>query len=170
MVARWHPSLLVELPAEVAIEIASHLTATLEWPMEDLRNLRANCSAMRHVCGDRTGRRVALERFAIEMQWNDGDGYDSLLTHLTQASNPVACFLTEMEVIFEENRSPRPCLDELARTAAGRNNVAAYVAALFLYRANSGVGDDDTAMWYIRQVEGEEESGAAADQQRRHRC
>jgi hypothetical protein len=29
---------------------------------------------------------------------------------------------------------------------------------MVLYRANGGTGDDDTARWYIRQVEGEEES------------
>jgi hypothetical protein len=38
--------------------------------------------------------------------------------------------------------------------------VAAYIAAIVLYRANGGAGDDDTARWYIRQVEGQEESTA----------
>jgi hypothetical protein len=38
--------------------------------------------------------------------------------------------------------------------------VAAYIAAMVLYSANGGTGDDDTARRYIRQVEGEEESAA----------
>jgi hypothetical protein len=40
--------------------------------------------------------------------------------------------------------------------------VAAYLVAIFLYRHNSDVGDDNTVRWYIRWVKGEEESRVAA--------
>ena len=55
MVARRHPtSLLLTLPAELANEIASHLNATLERPMDDLRSLWVTCLSMRCICDNPT--------------------------------------------------------------------------------------------------------------------
>uniref|UniRef100_K4A003 Uncharacterized protein n=1 Tax=Setaria italica TaxID=4555 RepID=K4A003_SETIT len=135
MVARWHPPSLTVLPTEVAIEIAIHLVATLEWPMDDLRSRWMTCSFMRHMCSDRAiGRGVALDRFRCAMLWNESDRYNTLVASLIQP--------------------PPPCLDDLDRAAAGGHNVAAYVVALSLYRDNGGAGDDDTARQYMRRVEG----------------
>ena len=39
--------------------------------------------------------------------------------------------------------------------------MAAYLVAIFLYGHNGYAGDDNTARWYIRWVEGKEESWAA---------
>ena len=65
-----------------------------------------------------------------------------------------------------EKHSPRPCLDDLAHAADGGHNLAAYLVALLLYRHNGAVGDNDNARWYMRWVEGEEGSRAAAVDQR----
>uniref|UniRef100_K3YKZ9 F-box domain-containing protein n=1 Tax=Setaria italica TaxID=4555 RepID=K3YKZ9_SETIT len=163
MVPRQHPPSLAVLPTEVAIEIIGHLAATSEQPMDDLRSLWATCSFMLRMCGDpAVGRHVALDRFSRAMLWNKPDGYDTLLASLTQVGNPEACFLTGIQVIFRETHSPRLCLDDLARAAAGGLNVAAYLVALFLYRDNGGASDDDTARRYMRRVQGEEESWVAA--------
>ena len=43
---------LEKLPMDVAIEIASHITAAAVDPMEDLGSLWVTCSQMRRVCGD----------------------------------------------------------------------------------------------------------------------
>ena len=66
--------------------------------------------------------------------------------------------LTGIQTVFMENHSPRPCLDYLTRAVDGGHNVVAYLVAIFLYRHNGDASDDDTMRWYIRQVEGEEES------------
>jgi uncharacterized membrane-anchored protein len=66
--------------------------------------------------------------------------------------------LTGIQTVFIENHSPRPCLDYLTRAADGGHNVAAYLVAIFLYRHNGDVGDDNTMWRYIRRVKGEEES------------
>jgi hypothetical protein len=39
----------------------------------------------------------------------------------------------------------RPCIVELTRATAEGHNVAAYMAAVLLYRANAGANDDDAA-------------------------
>jgi len=57
---------------------------------------------------------------------------------------------------------PRPCLNDLARTTDGGHNLEAYLVALLLYRHNGDAGDDNTVRQYIRRVEGEEVSRAAA--------
>ena len=64
LAVRRHPTLLLlALPDELAIEIASHLAATSEWPMDDLHSLRVTCSSMRCICDNPTiGRRVALDQ------------------------------------------------------------------------------------------------------------
>ena len=81
---------------------------------------------------------------------------------MAQVGNLEACFLTGIQTIFMEKHSPQPCLDDLARAADGGHNQAAYLVTLLLYRHNGDAGDDDTARQYIRWVEGEEVSWAAA--------
>ena len=108
--------------------------------MEDLRSLRATCKSMLGPCRDRdVGRQLALGRVPVEQMQNaDPDGYDVFVRSLAAAGNPVACFLTGMDDIFGRNRSPQPPLDELYCTAKDGHRGAAYVAAVFLYRVNSG--------------------------------
>ena len=55
-----------------------------------------------------------------------------------------------------------PCIVELDRAAKRGHNVAAYVTAILLFKANTGADDDQAARRYMRQVEGEEEAAAGA--------
>ena len=58
-----------------------------------------------------------------------------------------------MRVIFPGPvfTAPGPVLDEnLLRATAGGHQGAAYVAAVLLYRANSGIVDDEIARQYMR--------------------
>uniref|UniRef100_K3XS95 Uncharacterized protein n=1 Tax=Setaria italica TaxID=4555 RepID=K3XS95_SETIT len=129
------PLSLAVLPTKVAIEIAGHHTTTLKQPMDDLLSLQVTYSFMCRVCSDcAVSQRMALDQFRRAMSWNELDGYGSLLASMTQVGNPESYFLTEIQVVFRENCSPRPCL-----------NVAANLVALFLYRDNGGTGDNDTA-------------------------
>jgi hypothetical protein len=103
---------------------------------------------MPRVCGEpEVGQRVALEWFADDMAWHHPNGYGILVARLTSVSNPEACFITRIEVIFHGPViRPLPVLDEnLERAAAGGHNVVAYVAALLLYLANGGASVGDTA-------------------------
>jgi hypothetical protein len=78
------------------------------------------------------------------MEWNDPNGYDALLACLTQISNPKAYFITGLGVIFGEGKPvARPCIIELELTVADGHNVAAYMAAILLYRANASTDDND---------------------------
>jgi hypothetical protein len=87
-------------------------------------------------------------------------GYDALLDCLTHIRNPEACFLSRMDTCSGKTTAPsHPSPSSRRRCRSG--TVAAYVAAMVLYRANGGAVDDDTARWYIRQVEAEEVSAAA---------
>ena len=53
--------LLTVLPTDIQIEIAGHLAATLDSPMDDLHSLRATCSSRHCICGDPTiDRHLAL--------------------------------------------------------------------------------------------------------------
>jgi hypothetical protein len=53
--------------------------------MDDLRSLRATCREMHRMCNNLiVGRHMALEQFAVELQWNDRRGYDALLDCLTR--------------------------------------------------------------------------------------
>jgi hypothetical protein len=159
MASREHPRSLTELPEELLAIIAGQVRVTSNRPMEDLRSLRATCKSMLGPCHDRDiSRHLALDRVLVEqMQNDDPDGYDVFIRSLAEASNPVACFLTGMDDIFGRNHSPRPPLDQLHRAAEGGHRVAAYVAAVFLYRANSGADADATAIAYMKQVEGEDQ-------------
>jgi hypothetical protein len=66
-----------------------------------------------------------------------------------------------MDILFGENYSSWSSIAKLEEAAQAGHNVAAYVAAIVLYRANCSICDDDTARRYIRQVKGEEESAVA---------
>jgi hypothetical protein len=81
------------------------------------------------------------------MYWDNPDSFFTLLPHLAQVGNPEACFITRMHVIFRGPVvTPLPVLDKnLECTARGGNKVAAYVAAILLYMANSGASIDHTA-------------------------
>jgi hypothetical protein len=169
MVARWHPtSLLLALPGELAIEIASHLTVTLERPMDNLCSLWVTCSSMHRICGNLAiGRRVALDQCRRGLGWDDVSDYYALLSSLTQLDNSEACFLTKIPMVFEETHMPQPCLDDLAHATDGGLNLASYLVTILLYRHNGDAHNDDTTRRYMRRVEGKEESWAAivADQQ-----
>ena len=93
---------------------------------------------------------------------NDLINYFALLARLTQVNNLEACLLIGIQTVFTENHSPRPFLDYLTCATDGGHNVAAYLVTIFLYRRNDYAIDDDTAQWYIRWVEGKEESWAVA--------
>ena len=60
-----------------------------------------------------------------------------------------------------ENRSLRPCLDDLTRATDGEHNLVTNLIALLLYNHNGGANDDDTMRRYMGWVSGEEESWAA---------
>ena len=82
---------------------------------------------------------VGIEQFASNMEVNDPDAYNALLARLTQVRNPKACFFTRLRVIFGEGKPvARPCIVELTRAAAKGHNVASYMAAVLLFRANAG--------------------------------
>jgi hypothetical protein len=138
--------LLLALPTNLAIEIAGHLAVTLERPMDDLRNLWVTCSFMRRICGDPTvSHHVVMDRCRHElMSWNDLDNYYALLVSLTQLGNTKVCFLTGIPMVFADNHSPHPCLDDLSYATDGEHNVAAYLVTILLYRRNDDAGDDDT--------------------------
>ena len=96
------------LPVVVQIEIAVHLVATSERPMDDLHSLRATCLSMRGIYGDPTvGRRLALDRFRRGRTGADPIDYYALLASLTQVGNLEACFLTRIQTVFMEKHSPR---------------------------------------------------------------
>uniref|UniRef100_K3YL63 Uncharacterized protein n=1 Tax=Setaria italica TaxID=4555 RepID=K3YL63_SETIT len=90
---------------------------------------------MRRVCGDRAVSRRVPARYA------------TLLTHLTLIGNPDVCFYAKI-----------PSLYELSRAVAGGHNTEAYLVTIILYRNNGGTGDDDTTRWYVKRIEGEEDS------------
>ena len=114
---------------------------------------------MHRICGDpAVGRRMALDWFRRGRTWDDPVDYEALLASLTQVGNSEACFLTRIQIVFMEQHSPRPCLNDLAHIADGGHNLAAYLVALLLYRHNGDADDDDTIRWNIRWVEGEEVS------------
>jgi len=105
---------LTVLPTDVQIEIAGHLAATLDQPMDDLHSIWATCLSMRWIYGDPTiGRCLALDRFRHGRTWDDLINYEALLDSLTQVSNLEACFLTGIQTVFMEKHNPRPCLDDL---------------------------------------------------------
>ena len=76
---------LTALPAEVQIEIAGHLVATSERPMDDLCSLRAACSSMRGIYDDpAVGPHMAVDRCRHGARSsNDLINYLALLARLT---------------------------------------------------------------------------------------
>ncbi|KAG2570635.1 hypothetical protein PVAP13_7KG089009, partial [Panicum virgatum] len=156
MAARRHTLSMQDLPMEVAVQIAGHLAVRLVSPMDDRRSLRVTCRFLRGVTSDRTvGQCIDVRRFAAAMLPNDRDGYAALLAHLTDIG-----LLSRRKVLLGRRREARPCIVELARAAERGNNVAAYVADILLFRANTGADDDKAGRWYMCQVEGEEEVAA----------
>src|SRR6185437_7996726 len=71
--APWrHTPSMQDLVTEVAIQIAGHLTATSDSPMDDLRSLWATCPYLRGItCDCAVGQRIDVLRFAAAMLWND---------------------------------------------------------------------------------------------------
>ena len=109
---------------------------------------------------------VALDQCRHGLGWDDVGNYHALLSSLIQLSNPEACFLTRIPMVFEETHRPWPCLDDLARTTNGGHNLAAYLVTILLYRHNGIARDDDTTRRYMRWVESKEESWATVVDQR----
>ena len=108
--------------------------------MDDLRSLRATCRFLRGVTSDRAvGQCIDVHWFAAAMLWNDHAAYAALLAHLTDIGNPVACYITGMNNAFSKGTpEARPSIIELACAAKCGHNVAAYVDAILLFRANTG--------------------------------
>jgi hypothetical protein len=129
--------------------------------MDDLCSLGATCSSMRRICGNPVVGRRALHQCRHRLGWDDLNNYYTLLASLTQPDNPEACFLTGIPIVFDENRRPWPCLDNLTHAVDGGHNLVAYLVAILLYRHSGDAHDDDTVRWYMRRVEGEEESWVA---------
>ena len=99
---------LTTLPTDVQIEIAGHLAATSERPMEDLHSLWATCSSMCDIYGDpAVGHCVAVGRCRRGARSsNDLVNYFALLARLTQVNNPEACLLTGIQIVFTETTAP----------------------------------------------------------------
>ena len=113
-----------DLPTEVAVQIAGHLTAMSVSPMDNLRSLRATCHFLRGITSYRTiGQCIDVRRFAPTMLWNDRAAYAALLAHLTDIGNPEAGYITGMNKVFS-NGTPvaRQCIVELARAAERGHN------------------------------------------------
>jgi hypothetical protein len=149
---RHQPSLLLDLPQDLRIEIAARVGATSEWPFADLNNLRDTCSTMCHVCGHRdVGRCLSIEGIRDDMSsvW-DPTAYKAFLAMMTDLGNPEASFFYGIKAVFMENRES----NDLRRTAEGGHDVAAYLYAISLYWDNGGAATDDTAKRYMMWVTG----------------
>ncbi|KAG2611919.1 hypothetical protein PVAP13_4KG230705 [Panicum virgatum] len=164
MAARRHTPSMQDLPTEVAVQIAGHLAVMSVSPMDDLHSLWATCRFLRGITSDcGIGQRIDVRQFAPAILWNDSAAYAALLAHLTDIGNPETCYITGMNKVFSNGMpEARPFIIELAHAAKCRHNVVAYVAAILLFRANTGADDDQAARWYMHQVEGEEEVMAGA--------
>ena len=107
---RRQPSLLVDLPTELAIRIVGHVAVTLVRPMEDLRSLRVTCHFMHHVCSDlEVGWLISVERFYKLYRYVVPDGYLTLLPRLAQVGNLEACFVVGMIVVLRYPLYSNPC-------------------------------------------------------------
>ena len=92
-----------DLPMEVAVQIAGHLAAMSVSPMDDLRSLRATCRFLCGVTRDRAvGQCIDVRRFTAAMLWNNIAAYATHLAHLTDISNPEACYVTGMNNAFSK--------------------------------------------------------------------
>jgi len=90
--------------------------------------------------------------------WNDIAAYATHLAHLTDISNPEACYMTGMKNIFSKGMlEARPYIVELARAIECGHNVAPCVTAILLFRVNTGTDDDQAVRRCMCQVEGEKE-------------
>ena len=153
MVARQCKLSLADLPADLAVQMTGHLAATSVCLMDDLHILWVTCYFMRSVCRNtEVSLRIFVERLFDNMVWDNPDGYHTLLPCLAQVDNLEACFITGMHVVFYGPViTPLPFLDEnLELNVAGGHKVAAFVAVILLYMANSGAGVNDNARQYMR--------------------
>jgi hypothetical protein len=103
---RHQPSLLLDLPQDLRIEIEARIGATSERTLADLRSLRGTCSTMHCACshGD-VGRRLSIEGIRDEISWMwDPTAYKSFLAMLTDLGNPEDCFFSRIKAVFMENR------------------------------------------------------------------
>ena len=99
--------LLTVLPIDVQIEIAGHNSVTSDRPMDDLRSIWVTYSSMHRICGDLTiGQCLALDQVRHGRTRVDPVNYYALLASLTQVDNSEACFLTGIQIVFMEKRSP----------------------------------------------------------------
>ncbi|RLN24110.1 hypothetical protein C2845_PM07G08950 [Panicum miliaceum] len=147
-------SLMADLPTDVAIQIAGHLAATSEWPMDDLRTLQTTCCSMHLMCRNPEVGRCINVAGLTDMAWHTPDAYRTFVACLAQLGNLEASFIHGVNVVFRGPViTPLAVLDEnLERAAAGCHEVAAYVAAILLYMANGGAGVDATTRQYMRQA------------------
>jgi hypothetical protein len=151
--SRQHqPSLLLDLPQELCIEIVARVDATLERPLADLRSLRGTCSTMRRMyVHNNIGRCLSIDGIREEISWVwDTTAYKAFLAMLTDLGNPEACFLSGIKVVFMENRG----CNDLQRATEGGHDAAACLYSILLYRDNGGATADDTAKQYMRRVAG----------------
>jgi hypothetical protein len=97
---------LMVLPNEVQINIAGHLAATSERPMDDLRSLWVTCLSMHRICDDPAiAWRMAVDQCRPSLS-NDCVNYFTLLARLTQFGNLEGCLLIRIQTVLAENHSP----------------------------------------------------------------
>ena len=105
---------------------------------------------MHRICSNpAVGRHVALDQCRHGLGWDDVGNYYTLLSSLTQLSNPEASFLTRIPMVFEETHRPPPCLDDITCATNGGHNLVAYLVAILLYRHNGNTCDDGTMRRYM---------------------
>ncbi|KAG2571488.1 hypothetical protein PVAP13_7KG378755 [Panicum virgatum] len=144
---RRRPSLLADLPTELAIMIVGHIAAT-----------SATFHFLHCVCSDpKVGWLISVKQFYKLYRYIVPDGYLTLLPHLAQVGNLEACLVAGMIAIL---RYPLLRLlsvidKNLERAARGGHKATAYVAAVLLYMASGGTGVDNTARQYMRHVVGD---------------
>jgi hypothetical protein len=97
-------SLLLGLPQDLRIEIATCIGATSERPLADLCSLCGSCSTMHRVCGHGdVGRRLSIEGIRDEISWVwNPTTYKAFLAMLSGLGNSEACFLFGIKAFFIE--------------------------------------------------------------------
>jgi hypothetical protein len=110
-------SLLLGLPRDLRIEIATRVGVTSERPLADLCSLRGTCSTMCRVCGHGdVGQRLSIKGIRDEISWVwNPTAYKVFLAMLSGLGNPEACFLSRIKAFFIEHRG----YNDLRRAAEG---------------------------------------------------
>uniref|UniRef100_A0A0E0L3X4 At2g35280-like TPR domain-containing protein n=1 Tax=Oryza punctata TaxID=4537 RepID=A0A0E0L3X4_ORYPU len=139
------------------VHIACLIAATSSEPIADLLSLRATCKAMHAAAKERdVGRRIPLERME-NMKWMENERYIAVVNHLVGASNPDACFIVGVTLIFvHQDMEQGPLFLNKAATAG--HKAAAYVLGLLLYKSDEARA---TGKKYISQVEGDDDEAEA---------